>query len=406
MKYPARSLVAGVTMVLLLCSGCATTPTRQNAPVFYPPDRSTARLQYLTTISAPVDIEPAPSWLISFAAGTPPPKPGIAKPYGVDVKNGVIHICDTAVGIIHDIDLQKRRWSYFAPPGQSHFIKPINSATDDDGTRYVADSERGQVLMFDRNNEFIGTIGTSKELKPTDVALAKDRIYVTDLKSMSVRVYNKASRELLFSLPREEDKRHESDTADSANAKKDTDKKDADASDEKKKEKTVAADSLEAKPVDAKPSGDLSAPTNLALGPDGSLYVSDAGQFCVKQFDPVGKFVRIYGHQGDTRGEFARNKGIAVDRDSNLYVIDAAFQNCQIFNRDGALLMHFGDPAEGLIDSLVLPAGIAIDYDATACFRRYVAPGFDIDYVLFIVSQYGDRKINVYGFLKRPDIKP
>ncbi|HEC18279.1 MAG TPA: hypothetical protein ENI97_02935, partial [Gammaproteobacteria bacterium] len=58
----------------------------------------------------------------------------------------------------------------------------------------------------------------------------------------------------------------------------------------------------------------------------------------------------------------ARPRGLAVDRDGNVYVTDAAYRNFQIFNPQGKLLLSIGD--EGLEDKpgqFALPAGIAVD---------------------------------------------
>ena len=41
-------------------------------------------------------------------------------------------------------------------------------------------------------------------------------------------------------------------------------------------------------------------------------------------------------------GDMARPKGIAVDSDGHIYVVDAAFGNFQIFNREGRILLFVG----------------------------------------------------------------
>lgn len=352
-------------VVAMLVAGCSTPRNGPVVPVFYPPDPADARVQFLTSISRPEDVEPPPSALLTFAAGTPPPKQPIMKPYGLCLKNGVIYTCDTAAGFVHVIDLARRRWTYFTPVGQGRFGKPINIQVDDDGTRYVADTGRGQVLVYDAAGQFIATIGSAGELKPSDMALTGERIYIADLKSSAIIVCEKSTRKRLFSFPRNP-------------APADAAKEDETGGNER-----------------------LAAPANIAIGPDGSVYVSDLGNFCIKRFDADGKLMRVYGRHGDGPGSFARNKGIAVDRDKRFYVADAAFENCQIFDDEGRLLLFFGKADDAPQAGLCLPAGVALDYEHTAYFRRYVAPGREVEYLILIANQYGDKKINVYGLLKK-----
>lgn len=46
-------------------------------------------------------------------------------------------------------------------------------------------------------------------------------------------------------------------------------------------------------------------------------------------------------------GDFARPKGVAVDSEGHIYVVDAAFGNVQIFNSEGLLLLFFGQMGTG-----------------------------------------------------------
>jgi len=88
---------------------------------------------------------------------------------------------------------------------------------------------------------------------------------------------------------------------------------------------------------------------------------------------------------------------LAVDRAGRIYVVDAAAQVVQVFSPDGQLLMYFGGP-DGGGHELSLPAGIAIDYDNVERFRPLIAPNFSVEYLVLVSSQYGDNKINIYGF--------
>ena len=95
--------------------------------------------------------------------------------------------------------------------------------------------------------------------------------------------------------------------------------------------------------------------------------------------------------------KFALPKGVAVDREGRVYVVDARAQVVQIFNPEGKLLLFFGEPNASRA-SLFLPASVAVDYQNVDLFRQYAAPGFELDYLVIVSNQYGRRKISVYGF--------
>ena len=59
--------------------------------------------------------------------------------------------------------------------------------------------------------------------------------------------------------------------------------------------------------------------------------------------------------------------------------------------------MFFGVPGKSEA-ALNLPAKVLIDYDHTERYRRYAAPGFELEYLVLVTNQYGNRKVSVYGF--------
>ena len=59
--------------------------------------------------------------------------------------------------------------------------------------------------------------------------------------------------------------------------------------------------------------------------------------------------------------------------------------------------MWFGAP-DGSKVGLNLPAKVVVDYDNVAFFQKYAAPDFQIDHLVIVTSQYGPRKVSVYGF--------
>jgi len=237
------------------------------------------------------------------------------------------------------------------PEGRGKLNKPINCFIDDYGFLYVADADRGQVIIYDEDLDFVAELGDSTVLKPTDVFVYNEQIFISDIKKRSIDVFDKVSKQFIKSLP------------------------------------SVNADSL-----------NLFSPANIYVF-NNKLYVSDIGDFKIKIYDLDGKFLNSIGTIGNVPGTFSRPKGIAVDKDENIYIVDASFENVQIFNSEGKLLMFFGGPYSKPGD-MWLPAKVTIDYDHIEYFKDFIYPEFSIKYLVFVTNQYGPDKISVYGFIE------
>ncbi len=88
--------------------------------------------------------------------------------------------------------------------------------------------------------------------------------------------------------------------------------------------------------------GELSFPRNVAIGPDGSIYVADSGNHRIVKFAPDGTPIKAWGRQGSGPGEFNEPWGIAVDREGNVYVADTWNHRIQKFDTDGNFLLEWG----------------------------------------------------------------
>lgn len=75
---------------------------------------------------------------------------------------------------------------------------------------------------------------------------------------------------------------------------------------------------------------------------DDYLLVNDALNFRIARFDLDGNFVSAFGEEGDGPGTFSRPKGIATDSQGHIYVVDYLFDNLQIFNDQGQVLLAVG----------------------------------------------------------------
>ncbi|MBN1267713.1 MAG: TIGR03663 family protein [Anaerolineales bacterium] len=93
--------------------------------------------------------------------------------------------------------------------------------------------------------------------------------------------------------------------------------------------------------------GQLLQPRGLAVAPDGSLYVADAGNHRIQQFSPEGEFLRTWGSfsGGDGQAEpgtFNDPWGVTTALDGKVLVADTWNHRIQIFTAEGVYLDSFG----------------------------------------------------------------
>ncbi|MDA8165838.1 MAG: hypothetical protein M0017_12495, partial [Desulfobacteraceae bacterium] len=126
-----------------------------------------------------------------------------------------------------------------------------------------------------------------------------------------------------------------------------------------------------------------------------------ASRFQVVMYDRDGHYLGKIGESGQEPGCFARPRGVEVDKSGWIYAVDAAFDNVQIFDKKGQLLLFFGGPGRKPGD-LTLPSKVFLDYDQDDIkqFSQYASSDFEIDHLVVVTSQFGKRLVNVYGFGK------
>lgn len=87
----------------------------------------------------------------------------------------------------------------------------------------------------------------------------------------------------------------------------------------------------------------FSAPTGVALGPSGKMYVSDGyGNYKVQVFAPDGSFLTSWGKPGTGPGEFTLVHSIDVGPDGRVYICDREARRVQIFDENGKYLSEWG----------------------------------------------------------------
>jgi len=105
--------------------------------------------------------------------------------------------------------------------------------------------------------------------------------------------------------------------------------------------------------------GHFSHPQFIAVGDDGSIYVSDWGNKRIQKFSSNGEYITEWGKSGKQSGEFYYPTGIAVSDDS-VYVVDRDLNRIQKFSLDGEFVTEWGK--KGIYDGqFFFPNGIAVN---------------------------------------------
>ena len=119
-------------------------------------------------------------------------------------------------------------------------------------------------------------------------------------------------------------------------------------------------------PTTNAPPSTFNEPWGVAVGPDGSVYVTDTWNHRVQKFTADGQFVKTWGvfGQGTQTGTFYGPRGIAVDSQGRVYVVDTGNKRVVVFDPDGNYVTQFGSQGlqAGQFDE---PVGIAIDSAGT-----------------------------------------
>ena len=334
------------SFTLLLLSACVSpegsrpdmqTVDADPGPVWPLPPQE-PRIQFLRSISGPADMGIKKSWLqktIGTLFGTQEEGATMLRPYAVFADSDRIYVTDPGISALHFFNPSGKAYSLIRKFEKETLISPIGVAVDTSSV-YLTDSVLKKVFVFDKEGKPQRVIGTPELfIRPTGIAADDDRVYVVDTYGHRVFVFAKKEGNVLFHFGK-----------------------------------------------NGNGYGEFHYPTNIFVGRDGLLYITDSLNFRIQIFDREGNFLSAFGKHGDASGNFSKAKGVAIDSDGHIYVADADFDNIQIFDRDGKLLLVFGKTGRGK-GEMVLPAGIYIDH----MDRIYVADSYN-------------KRIQIFQYLK------
>jgi DNA-binding beta-propeller fold protein YncE len=142
-------------------------------------------------------------------------------------------------------------------------------------------------------------------------------------------------------------------------------------------------------------------PWGVAVGPDGSVYVSDTWNYRVMKFTSEGELITGWSQSSggaDQPVTFYGPRGLAVDAEGNVYVADTGNKRIVVFDADGGYLTEFGSAGlePGQFDE---PVGLAIDENG----RVYVTDTWNQRVQTFVPSEdkmffFPDQQWDVFGW--------
>lgn len=346
------------TLFVLLAAGCASnngaSAVDKHPAAFWPPFPDEPRIQYLTSYQASPDVQPAKSKFDELVYGKEPEQVlAINKPYGVEMWNGRIYVCDFRNATVSVFDLRNHRMLVLGKTPGDALQTPVDIAIASDGTKYVADQGRGVIAVYDAQDRRVGDFAI-KDLKPVGVAVFQNQVYVCDFQTPRVVVMNRQNGSVVRTI--------------------------------------------------GEPGGgpgQFVRPLGITVDKQGFVYVMDFMKCQLQKFDPQGKYVSGFGTITAVAGGLVRPKHIDVDSNGVLYVVDAAFQNVQLFDPTGQVLTFFGSAGTHQ-GAMYLPAGICVHEGDLDLFAKYIHPNFQAERLILVTNQFGPNKVSVYamGHLK------
>lgn len=242
--------------------------------------------------------------------------------YVSDTSRQAVFVFDEAAGELQLWDRADGLLRFLAPGGLA--VAP--------GRLFVADADLAAVFVLDAQGEPRGVIGRGQLQRPT--GLVRDAqsgwLYVADTYAHDIKVFDGAGA-LLRVIGRR-----------------------------------------------GTGPGEFNFPTHLALA-QGELYVTDTLNNRVQVLAAAdGAPLRSLGRRGLVLGDLVRPKGVGVDGEGNIYVIESYHDSLLVYSRQGEFLLPIGGTGKAT-GRFYLPAGLWVD----ARNRVHIADMFNGRVVLF-----------------------
>ena len=190
-------------------------------------------------------------------------------------------------------------------------VEVVGTATDSKDRVYVFNRGEHPVIVFERDGSFIRSWGEGNFVRAHGIHIGPDdAVYLTDDLDHTVRKYT-TDGELLMTL------------GESGRG--------SDTGVENRDYRTIQ-----------RAAGPFNLPTNVALTPEGDLYITDGyGNARVHKFSASGELLFSWGEPGTGPGQFNLPHGIAIDSQGVIYIADRENDRLQLFDLEGKFLSEW-----------------------------------------------------------------
>lgn len=239
----------------------------------------------------------------------------LVNPTGIYVRGSKVYAADSGRKSVMVYDEKEETVHWYPKERDLRLISPVAVAADQDGRIFVLDSALSKVFILDPKGKPLGELrGDPQGMgRPAGLAIAEDRIFVSDVMHHRISVYGK---------------------------------------------KGIFLHSFGKRGTQL---GEFNYPTYLWYeAKTQQLWVSDSANFRVQWLNREGTPLGAFGEGGNKPGFLARPRGLTRDSEGHVYLIDGAFDAFQIFNDAGRLLLFVGQAGTSA-GEFSLPGGIFTD---------------------------------------------
>lgn len=287
--------------------------------------------------------------LSRFLFGVEPEPPvALIKPMAMASASDAVLVCDAGHSGVLRCDIASAALAGVALSEPTRLPSAIRVAPG--GDWLVADAQRGAVLRFSRHGRLVATLGRLRDervFRPAGLAVVGEETWVTNPAAHRVEVFD-ATGVHTRSIGRR-----------------------------------------------GRGPGEFGLPLGItAFGEE--VYVVDMLGCRVQVLSVGGEWRRDVGAPGDRSGYFGRPRDVAVGPDGTIFVTDAASQRVHAFDARGRALLSFGGPGQA-VDPLALPAGIAI-CTAPLLTERPLPAGFSPAYYVLVAEQMVRPGVRVFAW--------
>lgn len=194
-----------------------------------------------------------------------------------------------------------------AGAGPTEIGDPAGLALDDAGNLYLLDAQNGRVLKLDPTGRVLGHFGGVEGIAPGALAFPRDLevgpdggMLLADTRNHRVQRWDTHGRHVMTIGP------------------------------------VVDEDEDEAVPSGDGP-GEFLEPMGVTEDAQGRIYVADTGNHRIQVFDADGRFLRVFGSEGEGSGQISSLTDVRVVSDGAIFVFDLYSRRVQKFSPDGLL---------------------------------------------------------------------